>query len=120
MGRAVMATVQPNRATLQTRVRPPLQTLRKHIRAYGTLRADALLLSRDRRCPRERGAGLSAAVEMAAPNVAEKSAHSQEMSDVTVAEAARRVETLPVRDVFNWGRLYKQWAGAVGLTFGIY
>jgi hypothetical protein len=191
-----MATVQPNRTELQTRVRHPLQTLRKYIRAYVTLegaavavcylallfwlgmfldyglfwltgfdwvqefdlglgqsgawnfrfaifliltiglfavvavkvvlritrefRDDALALVLERRFPKELGDRLITAVEMADPKLADKYGHSQEMVDVTVAEAARRVESLPVKDVFDWGRLYKQWAVAVGLTFGVY
>jgi hypothetical protein len=191
-----MATVQPNRTELQTRVRHPLQTLRKYIRAYVTLegaavavcylalwfwigllldyglfwltgfdwvqeadlglgqggawnfrfvlfliltlgligvvavkvvlrlfrefRDDALALVLERRYPKELGDRLITAVEMADPKLAEKYGHSQEMVDVTVQEAARRVETLPVKDVFNWGRLYRLWLVALGLTFGVY
>src|SRR5947209_678957 len=37
-----MATVQPSRAELQTRVRHPLQTLRKYIRAYVSLEGAAV------------------------------------------------------------------------------
>jgi hypothetical protein len=191
-----MATVRPDRAALQTRVRHPLQTLRKYIRTYVSLegaavavcylalwfwvglfldyglfwltgydwvqefdvgfspasawnfrfilflilalgligvvaakvvlrlfrefRDDALALVLERRFPKELGDRLITAVEMADPKLAEKYGHSQEMVDVTVQEAAQRVEKLPVRDVFNWGRLYRQWAVALGLTLGIY
>jgi hypothetical protein len=90
------------------------------LRITREFRDDALALVLERRFPKELGDRLITAVEMADPKLADKYGHSQEMVDVTVAEAARRVETLPVLGVFNWGRLYKQWAVAVALSVGVY
>src|SRR5262249_21390867 len=62
----------------------------------------ALALLRDRRSPRELGARLITAVEMADPELSKKYGFSQEMLDQTIKQAAERVEKLPVGFVFNW------------------
>src|SRR5262249_42571834 len=65
----------------------------------------ALALVLERRFPRDLGDRLITAVEMADPNMADKYGYSQQLVDKTVNDAADRVERIPVRQVFNWGRL---------------
>src|SRR5262249_21519937 len=80
----------------------------------------ALALVLERRYPRELGDRLITAVELADPRMADKYGYSQELVDQTVNDAADRVERLPVRQVFNWGRLARLGLLVVGLTVGLY
>ncbi len=80
----------------------------------------ALALILERRFPRELGDRLITAVEMADPKLSEKYGFSQIMLDRTIREAAERVEKLPVHEVFNWGRLYRQLGIAVAVSVGMY
>jgi hypothetical protein len=65
--------------------------------------AVALLL--ERRFPRQLGDRLITAVELADPEMSQKYGYSQAMVDRTIQEAAERVEKLPVKEIFRWGRL---------------
>jgi hypothetical protein len=76
-------------------------------------RAVALVL--ERRFPKELGDRLITAVEMADPKLSVKYGYSQSMLEKTIQEAVDRIKTLPVAQVFNWGRLVKLWA-MVGVT----
>ncbi len=80
----------------------------------------ALALVLERRFPRELGDRLITAVEMADPELSKKYGFSQEMLDKTIAEAADRVERLPVEQVFNWVRLRWRliWTGI--MVVGVY
>lgn len=80
----------------------------------------SLALVLERRFPQLLGDRLITAVELANPKVAEKYGFSQDMVDYTIRTAAQRVGQLPIRDVFNWSRLYRQWGLVFACTFGIY
>src|SRR5262245_23715428 len=80
----------------------------------------ALALVLERRFPRELGDRLITAVEMADPELSRKYGFSQEMLDRTIAEAADRVERLPVHEVFNWRRLRWSMVNAALATVGVY
>lgn len=80
----------------------------------------ALALVLERHFPQQLGDRLITAVELADPNLAQKYGYSQAMVDHTIKDAADRVETVLVSEVFNWRRLTIQWAVALGLTIGIY
>jgi hypothetical protein len=81
-------------------------------------RAIALVL--ERRFPRELGDRLITAVEMANPKLADKYGFSRPLIEKTIQDAADRVEKVPVKEVFNWGRLRMLglWCGL--LTLGMY
>lgn len=95
-------------------------TMKVLLRLFREFRDAALALVLERRYPRQLGDRLITAVEMADPRVAQKYGFSQTMIDQTIADAADRVERVPVREVFNWGRLYWHWALALAATLGMY
>lgn len=78
----------------------------------------ALLL--ERRFPRELGDRLITAVELADPGLAEKYGYSAPLVEKTIAEAAERVERLPVTDVFDWARLRRIFWLCGLATLGLY
>jgi hypothetical protein len=80
----------------------------------------SLALVLERRFPRELGDRLISAVELARPGLAQKYGYSQAMVDHTIRSAAERVQAVPVRKVFNWGRLVGQWALALGASLGVW
>jgi hypothetical protein len=80
----------------------------------------ALALVLERRFPRELGDRLITAVELADPKVGDKYGYSQALIDHTIQDAADRVERVPVRQVFNWGRLSRQWLTALVCSLGVY
>jgi hypothetical protein len=80
--------------------------------------AVAMLL--ERKYPSELGDRLITAVELADPKLAEKYGYSQAMVDATIRDAADRVEKLPVRETFRWGRLNVLVALALAATLGVY
>jgi hypothetical protein len=83
-------------------------------------RPAALALVLERRFPRILGDRLITAVELADPRVAEKYGYSQTMIDETIAEAAERVEQIPLTDAFKWSRLRRLWTMILVLTIGVY
>ena len=90
------------------------------LRWFREFRDSALALVLERRFPRELGDRLITAVEMADPKLASKYGFSQAMIDKTIQDAAERVEQVPVKQVFNWGRLGKLAGLVVALTVGMY
>lgn len=67
----------------------------------------ALALVLERRFPKQLGDRLITAVELADVKKAETYGYSSEMITATIDEARKRVGQVPVRDVFNWGRLWR-------------
>jgi hypothetical protein len=93
----------------------------KVVRRLFTEFSDAsLALVLERRFPKQLGDRLITAVELADPRLAEKYGYSQEMVDYTIRSAAERVAAVPVTEVFNWGRLIRQWLLVAGVTVGVY
>lgn len=80
----------------------------------------ALAMVLERRYPRELGDRLITAVELADPRMSGKYGYSQDLVDKTVNEAADRVESLPVRNVFDWTRLGRLGLLVGGLPVGLY
>lgn len=80
----------------------------------------AVALVLERRFPRELGDRLITAVELADPRIAEKYGYSKAFVERTIADAADRVEKVPVTEVFDWRRLrvFGWWCGL--LTVGMY
>jgi hypothetical protein len=89
-------------------------------RLFYEFRDAALALVLERRYPQLLGDRLITAVELHNPAEAEKYGYSPVMVEETIHEAAKRVARLPVREVFDWKRLYLQGGSAIGLTIGIY
>jgi hypothetical protein len=90
------------------------------LRLFRDFRDAALALVLERRFPKVLGDRLITAVELADTRKAAKYGYSQIMIEQTIQDAAERVETVPVNDVFRWNRLV--WRGVlVGvLTLGLY
>lgn len=83
-------------------------------------RDDALALVLERRFPRVLGDRLITAVELANPKKAARYGYSEVMIEQTIYDAAERVQTVPVREVFDWARLYRHWGLVALLTVGLY
>jgi hypothetical protein len=83
-------------------------------------RPAALALVLERRFPKLLGDRLITAVELSDPALAERYGYSQAMVDQTIAEAAKRVEQLPIKDVFEWQRLRRLGTIILVLTAGVY
>jgi hypothetical protein len=90
------------------------------LRLMREFRDAALALVLERRFPKELGDRLITAVEMADPKLADKYGFSHTMIDKTIDDAAKRVEKLPVKEVFNWKRLVLQALIVLGTTVGLY
>ncbi len=90
------------------------------LRLFREFRDSSLALVLERRFPKDLGDRVITAVEMADPKLAPKYGFSQALIDKTIQDAADRVEQVPVRQVFNWGRLGKLAALCAGLTLGLY
>jgi hypothetical protein len=83
-------------------------------------RDEALALVLERRFPDVLGDRLITAVELANPKKAARYGYSEIMIVHTIHDAAERVQTVPVRDVFDWKRLYRHWALVAVVTVGLY
>jgi hypothetical protein len=81
---------------------------------------DAIALVLERRFPRQLGDRLITAVELADPKKGVRYGYSEVMIEQTIHDAAERVEQVPVREVFDWRRLYGQWVLVGVLTVGLY
>jgi hypothetical protein len=66
----------------------------------------ALALVLERRFPKLLGDRLITAVELSDPQAAAELGYSRVMVEETIRDAAARVDQLPIREVFDWGRLY--------------
>jgi hypothetical protein len=80
----------------------------------------ALALELERRFPKILGDRLITAVELSNRRKVLEQGYSQAMVDETIMEAAERVEKLPLKEVFRWGRLWVMYGLVVLLTFGLY
>ncbi len=78
----------------------------------------ALALVLERRFPKILGDRLITAVEMADIEAMGKFGYSKDMIRATIAEARERVGKVPVREVFNWRRLWVLGFLAIGLVLG--
>ena len=74
----------------------------------------ALALVLERRFPKVLGDRLITAVELANVQQAARYGYSADMIRQTIREARERVGTVPVREVFNWRRLWRMGLLAVG------
>ncbi|MBM4069997.1 MAG: hypothetical protein FJ271_13750 [Planctomycetes bacterium] len=90
------------------------------MRWFREFRDPALALVLERRFPHELGDRLITAVEMADPKLAGKYGYSQALVDKTIVDAAERVEQIPVKQVFNWGRLRKLAGLVLAVSVGMY
>jgi hypothetical protein len=82
-------------------------------------RPPALALLLERRFPEQLGDRLITAVELADLERAADQGYSRAMIEHTVRDAVRRVESVPVHEVFNWARLRRLGAWLAGLTLGV-
>jgi hypothetical protein len=89
-------------------------------RLFREFRDAALALVLERRFPRVLGDRLITAVELSDPEQAARHGYSPAMVRETIHEAARRVETLPVQEVFDWRRLRTRGALIAVLALGGY
>lgn len=91
-------------------------SLRSLIRRF---RPESLALVLERRFPDILRDQLITAVELTDLERAEAYGYSRQMIVATVREVSTRVDRLPIRDVFNWGRLYRRVAWSGTLTIGL-
>jgi hypothetical protein len=82
-------------------------------------RPDALALVLERRFPSVLGDRLITAVELADLDRAAEQGYSRAMVEQTIRDAADRVGTVPVHEVFDWRRLRVMWGWVAGLTVGL-
>jgi hypothetical protein len=83
-------------------------------------RASALALVLERRFPDVLGDRLITAVELADLDRAVDQGYSRAMVEQTVRDAADRVATVPVGEVFNWRRLRRLWTWVAALSVGVF
>src|SRR5262249_27296129 len=89
-------------------------------RLWRESRDAALALVLERRFPKLLGDRLITAVELSDPKAAADLGYSRVMVEETIRDAAARVDQLPVREVFDWGRLIRRGVPVVLLTLGLY
>jgi hypothetical protein len=89
-------------------------------RLFREFRDAALALVLERRFPKQLGDRLITAVELADPQQAAAYGYSPAMVRATIHEAAQRVSTLPVKEVFDWKRLLWRGFGVFMLTVVCY
>lgn len=86
------------------------------VRLFRDFSDGSLALLLERRYPDELGDRLITAVELSDPQKAALQGYSADMVAETIHEAGERVKQLPVRGVFDWGRLLVQGLVVVALT----
>src|SRR6185503_2594939 len=89
-------------------------------RFFKEFRDSALAMVLEKRFPKELGGRVITAVELHNPKQAAKYGYSPALVAQTIQEAADRVETVPVADVFAWKRLYTYGFVLLYLTVGTY
>jgi hypothetical protein len=89
-------------------------------RLFREFRDSALALVLERRFPEVLGDRLITAVELSDPRQAAALGYSAAMVEQTIHEAAVRVETVPVKEVFNWRRLVVRSITLAVLTLVLY
>ncbi|MBY0231716.1 MAG: hypothetical protein K2W96_20715 [Gemmataceae bacterium] len=80
----------------------------------------AVALVLEKRFPTLLGDRLITAVELNDPQEAAKHGYSAAMVQQTIDEAAQQVEKVPVKEAFDWGRLFKRGAFILAGTVGLY
>jgi hypothetical protein len=80
----------------------------------------AVALVLERRFPKLLGDRLITAVEMSDPAAAAAHGYSADMVRETIHEAADRVDQVPVKEVFDWRRLFRRGVLFGLLTLGLY
>jgi hypothetical protein len=80
----------------------------------------ALALVLERRFPRQLGDRLITAVELSDTRQAAAIGYSPAMVRATILDAADRVATLPIKEVFDWKRLIYRGIAVVVLSAGLY
>jgi hypothetical protein len=88
-------------------------------RLWVEFRPSALAMVLERQFPDVLGDRLITAVELADLDRAAEQGYSRAMVEQTVRDAADRVATVPVGQVFNWRRLRRMWAWVAALTIGM-
>ncbi|HEV8062955.1 MAG TPA: hypothetical protein VGP68_23950 [Gemmataceae bacterium] len=83
-------------------------------------RNNALALVLEQRFPEQLGDRLITAVELADPAGAERYGYSRPMLEQTLREAAERVDQLPLKQVFDWRRLWYRVAFALLASAGVF
>lgn len=89
-------------------------------RLFREFRDVALALLLERRFPEQLGDRLITAVELSDPRQAAAYGFSPAMVQATIHDAASRVATLPVQQVFDWRRLRRRGLRLLLLTAGLY
>jgi hypothetical protein len=89
-------------------------------RLFREFRDSALALVLERRFPQQLGDRLITAVELSDPQQAATYGYSPAMVRATIHEAAQRVSTLPIKEVFDWKRLIRRGLGVLALTVVCY
>ncbi|MFO0846865.1 MAG: hypothetical protein U0797_31615, partial [Gemmataceae bacterium] len=79
----------------------------------------AMALVLERKFPQQLGDRLITAVEMSDPRQAEQLGYSAALVKETIHEAADRVDSVPVGQVFDWRRLVRQGGLVALLTLGL-
>src|SRR5207249_1213482 len=88
-------------------------------RLYRELSYPALALVLERRFPKQLGDRLITAVELADVPATARLGYSADMIRQTISEARERVKTVPVRQVFNWRRLWVLGGLAAAVLIGV-
>src|SRR5579871_2283176 len=88
------------------------------LRLLREFRSESLALVLERRFPQLLGDKLITAVELSDLDRAETYGYSRAMIIENVRDVSRRVDQVPVREVFNWRRLYRRWLNVALLTVG--
>jgi len=91
--------------------------LRRFVREFRD-RTLALLL--ERRFPKLLGDRLITAVELADVSAHTKVGYSRAMIEKTIQDAADRVDQIPLKQVFNWGRLIFLYGAVIFMAFGMF
>jgi hypothetical protein len=90
------------------------------IRLLQRFRDAALALELERRFPKILGDRLITAIELSNRRKIIEQGYSPAMVDETIVEAAERVEKLPLKEVFRWGRLWSMAAIIFAATVVLY
>jgi hypothetical protein len=90
------------------------------LRLFRDFRDSALALVLERRFPKVLGDRLITAVELADTRKAAQYGYSRVMIEQTIQDAAERVETVPVNEVFRWSRLVGRGVLVGVVTLGLY
>jgi hypothetical protein len=88
-------------------------------RLFVEFRPEALALVLERRFPKVLGDRLITAVELADIERAASQGYSRAMVEQTIRDAAERVGTVPIGEVFDWRRLKRMWLWVALLTIGM-